>query len=115
MEVSNHRKSVRRVVEVGDDLLEDLSLQHLRKGLIPCYLIAELNRIHSLIHHFERRYAVVHHMATNDHTKLAVLGACDARTVFGHKFPKSCEVKGLRSQELLNNFLISICVAHISS
>jgi hypothetical protein len=35
MEVSNHKKSVRRLVEVGDDLAEDLGLQHLRRSQSP--------------------------------------------------------------------------------
>jgi hypothetical protein len=52
---------------------------------------------------------------SNDEAKLAVLGACDARTVFGDKFPKSREVKGFGRQELLYDFLIFCSVAHISS
>jgi hypothetical protein len=54
-------------------------------------------------------------MVSNDKAKLAVLGARDARTIFGDKFSKSREVENFGRQELIDYFLIFRAVAHISS
>ena len=75
-------------------------------GLGASNLSANLSRVDSLDHPHDWRDAVSYETVSNDEAELAVLGTCDARTVFGDKFSKGREVKSFGRQELTYEFLI---------
>src|ERR1700737_986315 len=78
------------------------ALDETEAALPASNLSAHLNGIYSLDHPHDGRYAVSYETVSNDEAKLAVLGACDARTVFGDKSTKSREVEGFGRQELID-------------
>jgi hypothetical protein len=69
-------------------------------------LSANFSRIHSLEYGCDRGYAISYETVSYDEAKLAVGGARNARTIFGDKFSKSCEIKDLGRQEFFYDFLI---------
>jgi hypothetical protein len=87
------------------------ALDEIKAALTASDLSANFSWFHVPEGAYDRGYAILYQLVSDDEAKLAIGGGRDARTIFGDKFSKSREIEGFGRQEFLYDFLI-FCVGH---